>query len=83
LSSLLPESVGNLGALQTLELSRCDALAALPKSVGNLGTLQTPNLYYCTRLTALPESVGNLGGAPCSLVSCHGASVASSPRPSR
>ena len=40
----LPESVGNLGSLQTLDLSSCYNLAALPESVGNLSALQTLDL---------------------------------------
>jgi Leucine-rich repeat (LRR) protein len=55
------QSVGNLGALRTLDLSGFFELTALPESVGNLGALQTLDLTVCFELTALPESVGNLG----------------------
>ncbi len=54
-------SVGNFGALQTLNLSGCTKLATLPESLGNLTALQTLDLFGCTNLATLPESVGNLG----------------------
>ncbi len=57
----LPESVGKLTALRTLNLINCKKLTALPASVGKLTALRTLDLYACSNLTALPESIGNLG----------------------
>ena len=56
--STLPESVGQLAKLQTLDLSKT-RITALPASVGQLAKLQTLNLGK-TRITALPESLGQL-----------------------
>ncbi len=59
--TVVPESVGKLTALHTLDLSGCLKLTALPESVGNLGALHTLKLSCCESLTALPESVRMLG----------------------
>ncbi len=59
--TVVPESLGNLTALRSLDLSECSQLTALPESVGNLGALLTMDLSGCDKLTALPESVGDLG----------------------
>ena len=56
----LPESVGNLSALHTLDLSYCSKLTALPESVGNLGALQTLHLFRCKNLKLLPASISQL-----------------------
>jgi hypothetical protein len=49
-------SVGNLGALLTLNLFGCANLTALPESVGDLGALQTLDLSGCSNLKTLPAS---------------------------
>jgi internalin A len=54
----LPESLGNLTALTTLNLAG-NRLTSLPESLGNLTALTTFNLAG-NRLTSLPESLGNL-----------------------
>ncbi|MEK6261045.1 MAG: COR domain-containing protein [Planctomycetota bacterium] len=54
----LPESLGKLTRLQTLNLSN-NRLTALPESLGKLTRLQTLNLSI-NRLTVLPEWLGQL-----------------------
>ncbi len=54
----LPESIGKLKQLTTLDLSN-NRLAALPESVGQLTQLQTLNLSN-NQLTTLPESLSQL-----------------------
>lgn len=58
--TMLPESLGQLTSLTTLDLSRCDALTGLPESLGQLAALTTMNVSYCRTLTGLPASVGQL-----------------------
>ena len=58
----LPESIGNLSSLISLNLSRNTYLSSLPESIGNLSRLEILNLnkdsvYY---ELVLPESIGNL-----------------------
>ncbi|QUY43156.1 COR domain-containing protein [Acaryochloris marina] len=54
----LPESLGQLSQLQSLNL-RSNQLTALPESLGRLSQLQTLDLTN-NQLTALPESLGRL-----------------------
>jgi hypothetical protein len=54
----VPEAVGNLTQLDTLDLDD-NKLTRLPESVGNLTRLTTLDLSF-NQLTALPETVGNL-----------------------
>merc|ERR1712217_693554 len=54
----LPESFGNLVALQELGLFR-NQLTTLPESFGNLVALQGLGLFR-NQLTSLPESFSNL-----------------------
>jgi Leucine-rich repeat (LRR) protein len=54
----LPESIGNLVNLTSLELS-WNRLQTLPESIGNLGNLTELRLDF-NRLQTLPESIGNL-----------------------
>ena len=51
----LPESLGNLSALEELDLSNCGNPTA-----GNLSTLKRLLFSNCKGLTVLPESLGNL-----------------------
>nr|ACN40032.1 unknown [Picea sitchensis] len=60
--TLLPDSVGHLTGLQTLDLIGCSTLQMLPDSVGNLTGLQKLDLSWCSTLQMLPDSVGNLTG---------------------
>ena len=65
--SSLPESLGGLGLLQTLDLRYCSGLSSLPESLpeslGGLGSLQTLDLSGCYELSSLPESLA--GWAHC------------------
>jgi hypothetical protein len=54
----LPESIGNLTNLKTLNLEE-NGLRELPESIGNLTNLETLDLYM-NELSALPKSIGNL-----------------------
>ena len=54
----LPESIGNLAALTTLDL-RGTQVSALPESIRGLTALTTLDLRG-TQVTAVPESIGNL-----------------------
>ncbi|WIA38694.1 hypothetical protein OEZ86_001996 [Tetradesmus obliquus] len=56
----LPDNMGELVALQILELTDCRHLTALPRSVGQLEALQVLDCYRCDQLAALPESIGSL-----------------------
>ncbi len=56
--SELPDSIGQLTMLQTLELE-VNKLSTLPESLGQLSQLKTLNLSY-NLLTTLPESLGQL-----------------------
>lgn len=56
----LPESLGSLQALTTLDLITNSFTILLPESLGNLQALTTLNLSCNRNLTTLPESLGNL-----------------------
>jgi hypothetical protein len=56
---VVPASLGDLGALEALDLST-NRLTALPDSVGELGRLETLRVQR-NALVALPDSIGNLG----------------------
>ena len=56
----LPASLGQLPALQTLDLSGCSALASLLGALGQLSALQTMHLGGCGALTSPPASLGQL-----------------------
>ena len=54
----LPDSIGNLDLLETLEIEG-PSFSFLPESIGNLHSLR--NLYlYRTKIKTLPDMVGNL-----------------------
>ena len=60
----LPENIGNLTKLTTLNLS-CPlglkmSLRELPESIGNLSNLTSLNLSGCESFVSLPSSIGNL-----------------------
>ena len=59
--SSLPESLGGLGSLQTLDLTCCLGLSSLPESLSGLGLLQALNLQNCSELSSFPKSLGGLG----------------------
>ncbi|XP_034568662.1 uncharacterized protein [Setaria viridis] len=54
----LPEGIGNLKRLRTLNLKSCGLLKSLPESIGNLKRLHTLDLNNCIVLESLPESIG-------------------------
>ena len=56
--SALPDSIGQLAALQRLELGFTN-ISALPDSIGQLTALQSLNLLR-TPISALPDSIGQL-----------------------
>lgn len=56
----LPESLGYLGQLEFLNLSRCYLLEDLPNIICNLSRLQFLNLEQCSALHSLPSGIGKL-----------------------
>jgi hypothetical protein len=54
----IPQSLGNLSALETLDLSG-NRLASIPQSLGNLSALETLDLSG-NRLTSIPQSLADL-----------------------
>ena len=52
--------IGELKALQHLNLTSCEGLTALPDTIGQLSALQHLDLGCCMRLTALPDAIGQL-----------------------
>ena len=68
--AVLPESLGALKLLETLNLWNCWKLTRLPQSLGKLVALERLYLYGCKKLTSLPESLKARGAKPdemCSL----------------
>lgn len=55
----LPESIGNLNSLQTLNLKK-NNLISLPQSIGNLKSLKELNLWPNNDLKTIPQSITNL-----------------------
>ena len=56
--TLLPESVGELKALQTLKLLGCSGLLSLPEGLGQCQALQKLQLYECEGLKSLTDLSG-------------------------
>ncbi|KAJ6397555.1 hypothetical protein OIU77_018548 [Salix suchowensis] len=50
----LPESIGELKCLETLDLSYCSKLASLPNSIYGLESLEWLNLQHCSKLNRFP-----------------------------
>ncbi|KAG0582711.1 hypothetical protein KC19_3G079300, partial [Ceratodon purpureus] len=57
----LPNSIGDLKLLQSLDLRRCDNLKRLPKTLGGLTSLKNLNIDSCP-IRKLPRSIGQLSG---------------------
>lgn len=60
LFAALPDSLGQLGLLEVLDLGTCKSLATLPETVGNLRNLKTLDLNGCEALATLPTSFSGL-----------------------
>ncbi len=58
-TAVLPDAIGKLASLDTLELAYQESLAELPASIGKLGKLRELQAPY-TGITALPPSIGKL-----------------------
>ncbi|XP_074287761.1 putative disease resistance protein RGA1 [Silene latifolia] len=56
----LPESIGQLLHLRSLNLSRSPDIKVLPKSITKLVNLQTLDLQFCWSLEQLPDDVSKL-----------------------
>ncbi|KAL8046959.1 hypothetical protein ABFS82_08G212500 [Erythranthe guttata] len=54
----LPDSIGKLSSLLTLDLSE-NRIAVLPETIGGLSSLQTLDLH-ANKIIELPESIGNM-----------------------
>ncbi|KAF8034498.1 hypothetical protein BT93_C0727 [Corymbia citriodora subsp. variegata] len=68
----LPESIGSLKELKTLDASYCASLACIPNSIGDLASLSRLDLTGCEKLAQLPDSIGFLISLPQLLLSkCH------------
>jgi hypothetical protein len=72
----LPDAVGQLTKLNTLELRGCREMKALPNAVSQLTALRTLELRECPRLAALPQGLRALTGLEGLLiVGCSGLQV--------
>ena len=56
----LPDSIGGLKALTSLDLAECVNLTTLPESIAGLTALERLELPNCGALTALPAAIGEL-----------------------
>ncbi|XP_031486915.1 disease resistance protein TAO1-like [Nymphaea colorata] len=56
----IPDSIGNLTKLSSLDVSHCKCLSTLPDSIENLPELQELRLNYCKSLSTLPHSIRKL-----------------------
>ena len=56
----LPETIGQLKALETLDLEKWFSLSRLPDSICELHALRSLQLHGCFRLTELPANIGQL-----------------------
>lgn len=56
----LPDAIGRLTNLHTLDLGYCHRLTCLPDSLGRLTRLRKLLLYGCFELICLPDSLGHL-----------------------
>ena len=60
LLSCLPETLGQLTKLNTIQINCCHSLTSLPETVGQLTELRFLSIMNCTLFTRLPESTGQL-----------------------
>lgn len=57
----LPDSIGDLTALESLTLDYCQSLDTLPKAIKKLSKLRALEASYTAALEALPDEIGSLG----------------------
>lgn len=63
LSGFLPESLGQLTNLTTIQMSNNPMLQGeLPRSIGKLAKLKKMDLSFCRLTGPLPDTIGNLNG---------------------
>jgi len=68
----LPESIGSLKELKTMDASHCKSLAHIPNSIGNSTSLSRLDLTECHKLAQLPNYIGSLVSLQWLLLSgCH------------
>ncbi|XP_058107266.1 putative disease resistance protein RGA3 [Magnolia sinica] len=60
LTSLPGDWLGQLRALQTLDIANCPQLKSLPEELGQLKALQTLEIFTCPQLESIPEELGQL-----------------------
>ncbi len=56
----LPDSIGKLKKLKTLELNYLDKLAELPDALGDCTNLESIEMYDLPKLETLPKTIGKL-----------------------
>jgi len=56
----IPSCVGELTALEYLDIGFCSSLVSLPESMGKMTALKKLRLAGCRSLVSLPESIGEL-----------------------
>merc|ERR1740117_933935 len=56
----IPNCLGELTALRSLDLTGCSSLVSLPESMGQMTALKVLKLYSCSSLVSLPESMGQM-----------------------
>ncbi|CAM6118485.1 unnamed protein product [Calypogeia fissa] len=61
-STRIPDSIGQLSALESLTFRHCYFSRDLPSTLGQLKALRRLEVLWCQNLTALPETIGQLVG---------------------
>ncbi|PON99772.1 NB-ARC domain, LRR domain containing protein, partial [Trema orientale] len=56
----LPNEIGNLSSLQSLQIDRCGKLVSLPEQIGELSSLETLHILECFELKSLPQGISKL-----------------------
>jgi leucine-rich repeat protein SHOC2 len=56
----LPDTIGQLTTLSSLNLGGCRSLQQVPVSIGQLPALSSLDLSYCSSLQQLPDTIGQL-----------------------
>jgi Leucine-rich repeat (LRR) protein len=77
----LPNSIGKLQKLKTLNLAHCEELKCLPDAIGDCHMISSIDLFRCMKLTVLPNSIGKLQKlktlnlSQCEVLKCLPASI--------